>query len=82
MGPQATFIVALAKVLVWPVALFFLIYLKGEALLALFQRHTIRVKRKGFTLEILPPISELPKERELFKEVSPQTGKRPRSKSP
>jgi hypothetical protein len=40
------------------------------------------VKRKGFTLEILPPISELPKERELFKEVSPQTGKRPRSKSP
>jgi len=50
--------------------------------LSLFQRHTIRVKRKGFTLEILPPISELPKEQELFKEVRPQTGKRPRSKSP
>ncbi len=78
MGPLATFIVALAKVLVWPIVLFLLVYLKGEALLGMFQQHTVRVKRKGFTLEILPPISDLPKDRELFKEVSPQTGKHSR----
>lgn len=82
MGPLATFIVALARVVVWPTLAFLLLYLKGEALLALFRQHTIRVKRKGFTLEILPPITELPKNKELFKEVSPQTGKRSQSKNP
>jgi hypothetical protein len=40
-------IVELAKVLIWPIALFLLFYLKGEALLGLFQQHTIRVKRRG-----------------------------------
>jgi hypothetical protein len=81
MGPLAALIVELAKVLIWPIALFLLFYLKGEALLSLFQQHTIRVKRRGFTLEILPPIRDIPEERELLEQRNPR-GAKPRSKDP
>jgi len=66
----ASFAIELAKVLIWPLILFLLIYLKGESFLAVFQAHTIRMKRKGLTLEILPPIAEIPKKQELLEEVS------------
>jgi len=77
MEPLAAFIIALVKVLIWPVALFLLFYLKGEALLALFQQHTIRVKRKRLYLGNTPSHQRASERPGVVQGSQPTGGKTP-----
>jgi hypothetical protein len=79
MGPWQIFALKMAEVLKWPatviVALVILVT-KGKPVFDLLQGATIRLRRKGLTIEILPPIRELPRSLELLTEKKPDERRR------
>ncbi len=79
MGPWQFFALKMADVLKWPatviVALLILVT-KGKPVFDWLQGATIRLRRKGLTIEILPPIRELPRGPELLSEKRPDERKR------